>query len=74
MVDNPPDILTIGETAKYLRISVSPLYKLAQERRIPCQKVGRHWRFKREAIDRWLESPVRAISAKNTKKIHMEGQ
>jgi excisionase family DNA binding protein len=50
-----PEIMTIGETAQYLRISQSSLYKLAQGRRIPCQKVGRHWRFRREAIDRWLE-------------------
>jgi excisionase family DNA binding protein len=55
MVNNPPEIMTIGETASYLRISISSLYKLAQEGRIPCQKVGRHWRFRREAIDRWLE-------------------
>ena len=50
-----PEIMTIGETAEYLRISMSSLYKLAQDGRIPCQKVGRHWRFRREAIDRWLE-------------------
>jgi len=55
MADKPPEIMTIGETAKYLRISLSSLYKVAQEGRIPCQKVGRHWRFRRDAIDRWLE-------------------
>ena len=55
MVNKLPEIMTIGETAQYLRISISSLYKLAQEGRIPCQKVGRHWRFRREAIDRWLE-------------------
>lgn len=50
-----PEVMTISETCKYLRIPRSSLYKLAQEGRIPCQKVGRHWRFRREAIDRWLE-------------------
>lgn len=55
MVDKPPEIMTIAETAQYLRTSLSTLYKLAQEGRVPCQKVGRHWRFRREAIDRWLE-------------------
>lgn len=55
MVDSPPEIMTIGETAIYLRVSVSSLYKLAQGNRIPCQKVGRHWRFRRESINRWLE-------------------
>ena len=50
----PGDVLTIDELAEYLRISRSTLYKLAQEGRVPCQKVGRHWRFRKQAIDRWL--------------------
>lgn len=48
-------ILTIKELSEYLKISQSTLYKLAQEGKVPCQKVGRHWRFRKEAIDRWLE-------------------
>lgn len=55
-----PDIMTISETSKYLRIARSSLYKLAQEGKIPCQKVGRHWRFRRESIDRWLEAAQRS--------------
>lgn len=50
-----PEILTIAEASVYLRVPRSSLYKMAQERKIPCQKVGRHWRFRREALDRWLE-------------------
>lgn len=49
------EILTIDELRDYLKVSKSTLYKLAQEGRIPGQKVGRHWRFRRQAIDRWLE-------------------
>ena len=55
MDEAPGDVLTIDELADYLRISRSTLYKLAQEGRVPCQKVGRHWRFRKQAIDRWLE-------------------
>lgn len=55
MSEKFPEIMTIGETAEYLRISLSSLYKLAHDGRIPCQKVGRQWRFRREGIDRWLE-------------------
>jgi excisionase family DNA binding protein len=55
MVTNSPEIMTIGEAAQYLRVSISSLYKLAQAGRVPCQKVGRHWRFRRETIDHWLE-------------------
>ena len=49
------EIMTVPELAKYLRIPRATAYKLAQEGRIPCQKVGRHWRFRKEAVDRWLE-------------------
>lgn len=51
------EVLTIDELAAYLKIAKSTLYKLSQEGRIPAQKVGRHWRFRKDAIDRWLEEP-----------------
>ena len=55
MADSPPDtVMTIKELSKYLKISRSTLYKLAQEGKLPAQKVGRHWRFHRDAVDRWL--------------------
>jgi excisionase family DNA binding protein len=55
MHEQPHDVMTFEEVMAYLRIPRSSLYKLAQEGKIPSQKVGRHWRFRREAIDRWLE-------------------
>ena len=56
MNTNEAPVLTIDEAAKYLRIPKSSLYKLAQEGKVPCQKVGRHWRFHRDAIDSWLSN------------------
>lgn len=50
-----PKILTIEEASVYLRIPLSSLYKLAQNGKVPCQKVGRHWRFRKESIDLWLD-------------------
>jgi excisionase family DNA binding protein len=50
-----PDVLTITDLARYLQVSKSSLYKLAQEGKVPGQKVGKHWRFRRETIDRWLD-------------------
>ena len=47
-------VLTIDELADYLKIPKSTLYKLAQEGKVRGQKVGRHWRFRKETIDRWL--------------------
>lgn len=57
MAKSPPDaVLTITELSKYLKISRSTLYKLAQEGKLPAQKVGRHWRFHKGMIDQWLGS------------------
>ena len=49
-------VMTIEELAGYLKIPKSTLYKLAQEGKLPGQKVGRHWRFHREAVDQWLKT------------------
>ena len=55
------DILTMDELATYLKISKSTLYKLAVENKLPGQKIGRRWRFHKDAIDAWvthgLENP-----------------
>jgi len=59
-------VMTVDEVAEYLRIPRSSLYKLAQEGRIPCQKVGRHWRFRRAAIDQWLSKPPSHSGTKRT--------
>lgn len=49
-------VFTIDELVIYLKLPKSTVYKLAQEGKIPGQKVGRHWRFHRESIDDWLKS------------------
>ena len=46
--------MTLEEVAKYLRLSVHTLYKMAEQRRIPALKAGKQWRFKKEEIDKWL--------------------
>jgi excisionase family DNA binding protein len=49
------EIMTIEECAKYLKTSVSTIYKLAQEGKIPATKVGNQWRFRKEKLDEWLD-------------------
>jgi excisionase family DNA binding protein len=49
-----PDVLTIDQLADYLQITKSTLYKLVQAGRVPGKKVGRQWRFHRDAVDSWL--------------------
>ena len=52
---NPPDVMKIDELATYLQVAKSTLYKLTQEGKVPGQKVGKHWRFHKDAIDDWLK-------------------
>ena len=51
-------IMTIDEIASYLRIPRSSVYKLAQEGKIPAQKVGKHWRFHRDTIELWMSNQL----------------
>lgn len=55
MSSEPQQVMTIDELAEYLQVAKSTLYKLAQDGKVPGQKVGKHWRFRKEAIDRWLD-------------------
>jgi len=55
MAEPSGDVLTIDELAVYLKVPKSTLYKLVREGSVPCQKVGKHWRFHRDAIDAWLK-------------------
>ncbi len=47
--------MSIDELSAYLKLPKSTVYKLAQEGEIPGHNVGRHWRFRRDTIDRWLD-------------------
>jgi excisionase family DNA binding protein len=53
--NKPLEIMTLEDLANYLKIPKSTLYKLVQQGKIPSQKVGRHWRFRKETVDRWLD-------------------
>ena len=46
--------LTLDELVKYLKLSQSKLYRMAQNGEIPASKVGSQWRFDRHEIDRWM--------------------
>ena len=54
MTKQTPDVMTLNEVADYLRIPRSTVYKLVREGRIPGQKVGRQWRFRRAIVEQWL--------------------
>lgn len=49
-------ILTLDQAADYLQVTVGELYTELESGRIPGLKVAGHWRIKRQALDRLLDS------------------
>jgi excisionase family DNA binding protein len=60
-------IMTVSETATYLRMNRMTIYRLAQEGKIPAFKVGGSWRFDRQGIDEWIARQVETRQASSTK-------
>ena len=53
------DILTSEEAAKLLRVARATLLGDCRAGLVPCQRVGRAWRFSRRALLAWLnETPA----------------
>jgi excisionase family DNA binding protein len=48
------EVLTVSEVAKYLKLPVSTVYRLAERRDLPGHKVGRQWRFHESVLDDWF--------------------
>lgn len=54
------EFLDIGDLAKKFNIPKRSAYQLAQEGKIPgAFKVGRHWRFRRDMVEAWVEEATK---------------
>lgn len=49
------EMLTIEELAAYLKLRPQTIYKWAQRGTLPGAKLGKEWRFRRSAIERWID-------------------
>ncbi len=48
------EILNFAEAARFLGISTKTLQKVLRDGEIPGRKVGREWKFSRDALTRWI--------------------
>jgi excisionase family DNA binding protein len=51
----PPEVMTLSEAASYLRVSRNSIIDLVREQNLPATKLAGKWRFKRTAVDHWME-------------------
>jgi len=54
------NFFTVRELASYLKMKPITIYKHASGGKIPGFKVGSHWRFRRETIERWIKDKEKA--------------
>jgi len=50
-------VLTVAEVAVFMRVSRETVYRLAVRGELPGRKVGRIWRFSKDAIQDYLCEP-----------------
>ena len=48
--------LSVDEIARYLGVKRDTVYKWIDRKRMPAHKVGRLWKFRRQAVDEWVHS------------------
>jgi excisionase family DNA binding protein len=49
-----PDVLTTEQLAELLQVEAEAVRALARQGELPGRKIGRDWRFSREAVLAWL--------------------
>ena len=54
------EMMNAIQAAEFLGVHVETLRKLARRNEIPCFKIGRDWRFQKEALLRWVEQQSRS--------------
>ena len=53
-------LLDAEEVAAYFGVKKATVYRWCREGRIPCLKVGKHWRVRREALEDFLKEREKA--------------
>lgn len=48
------DILNLEQAMEFLGVSEKTLIKMLREEHVPARKIGREWRFSREALIKWI--------------------
>lgn len=63
----PPEVLTVDEAARLLRVEPEALLDLALTEQVPGRRVGASWRFSRAALLGWLAGFRQGLVAGETK-------
>ncbi|HPF15391.1 MAG: helix-turn-helix domain-containing protein [Planctomycetes bacterium] len=51
-----PEILNIDQAASLLGVSLKTFHKVLHSEQVPARKIGREWKFSRQALIDWVGS------------------
>jgi excisionase family DNA binding protein len=52
------EVLTLAETATYLRVSEADVLRMIQDQGLVGRQIGSDWRFLKSALQDWLRTPM----------------
>jgi excisionase family DNA binding protein len=71
------EVLTVKDVCDLLRVHPSTLYKMIKEGKVPTFRIGSKWRFRKDAILRWMaekSTHARQVRAAVNSRVNGQGQ
>lgn len=66
------EFMTTRQLARYLQLSERSVYRLLERGEVPAVKVGGQWRFRRSAVDQWLDVRLGRVGAEALARLGRE--
>ena len=71
-MNDDTDVMTPAEAAKYLKVSIKVVYRMARAKKLPCMWVGKRARFSKAAIEKRLGVPEQTKEPRSEKRNTLE--
>ena len=69
-----PDLLTAKQVAEYLQLSQRSIYRLLERGELPATKIGGQWRFRKAAIDEWIDLHMGQLAPDELRQVGRGGR
>ena len=69
-----PDLLTAKQIAEYLQLSQRSIYRLLERGELPATKIGGQWRFRKAAIDEWIDLHMGQLAPEELREVGRRGR
>jgi excisionase family DNA binding protein len=54
---DPPEVMSAAQAAQFLQVEEAVVVEMAEDGELPGRKLGKAWRFSRDALVAWLAQP-----------------